>query len=612
MSSLLSLLLLACPQSTPFTDADLFALLDEINTVAQQNPNYVYPMEARYMDDPMVNAWTFLRVRETDEARIPQLELFRGIVERAKGDRDIIRAILAHEVAHLTLGHSLEGFGLQDLQNHHSRYQEQEADRVGVETLVALGHSPQDMVRVMIMLDEYTREKHVPWLDVVGSDHTSPIARAAALTGDESIFAAIHMHEFGLALMECRNWEAAIAFFDKAYEMEPRLHEAALDAASAALQYYYDNLPLIVQDEWLRPEFGPVLTDTNLIAGRGLKLNDEDRARYADAVRRIRAVPETLYPRMKHFLLGTIMVLAPEDDLEAVQTGINALESLLNATPQVNDWEFDQWRLSCANNAALGLKRTGDGTRGLKLLVTEQAACMTYLPSAAENLARLPFDSLSKEDATTAINVLVHFLKWTPRNAPGSTVAVRALGILTKKHGYQDIATPDARPIALCKVAVMVINGKEIPLFDLFGKVSAAFGEIPSAGTVNDRFPTLRFLLWGTDNAIVGIAEGDVLLKLTSYVDDSYLELRPTRETGVQTAVRVRVGMTQEELNAVLAPAGGEALGPTMAYLLSRCSFGGPDGETLEEETWTFYPTLNFGVLIQDGVVTGISVTPIA
>lgn len=612
MMPILSLLLLACPQGTAFTDADMRALLDEIYTVAPQNPSYVYPIEARYMDDPTVNAWTFLRVRDGDDALIPQLELFRGIVELAQGDRDVIRAILAHEVAHLTLGHSLEGFGLRDLQNHHSRFQEQEADRVGTEYLLALGHDVEDMVKVMLMLDEHTRVSHAPWLDVVGSDHTSPIARAAALTGDQGIYEAVRMHEIGLALMECRNWTAAIAFFDQALAMEPRLHEAALNAASCALQDYYDRLPIAIQDEWLRPEFGPVLSDTNLLARKGVAFNDEDRARLSAALTRIMGVSEMLYPRMKFFLLGTAMVIAPAEDKDLLRNGVKELEKLLTAAPKTGEWEFDQWRLSCANNAALGLQRLGEGPRGLKLLVVEQAASMKYLPSAAENLARLPFDGLSKDDAVTAINVLAHFLKWTPSDAPGAIVAKRALGMLTKKHGFQDIATPESRPIALCKVAVMKIHGKEIALFESFGKVTQAFGELPSAGTINERFPGLRFLIWGEDNSIIGIAdENNTLLKLTSYVPDSSLELRPTRETGIQTALLIRVGMSEAELNQLLAPAGGGGLGAEMSYLLSRRSFGGPEGEALEEETWTYYPTLNFGVLIENGVVTGISVTPV-
>lgn len=613
MSPFLSLLLLALPQGAAFSEADMNALLAEIYSVAPQNPNYAYPIQARYMDDPTVNAWTFVRTRESDGALLPQLELFRGIVELAKGDRDVIRAILAHEVAHLTLGHSLEGFPHADLYNHHSRFQEQEADRVGVQYLEALGHDKDDMVKVMLMLDAYTRSHHVPWLDVVGSDHTSPIARAAALTGDQGIYEAVRMHEIGLALMECRNWEAAIAFFDKAYAMEPRLHEAALDAASCALQYFYDGLPLAVQDEWLRPEFGPVLTDTVLIAGRGLNFTEADHARYAEALRRIHELPNTLYPRMKSFLLGTALVLEPKGEDKSLRQGVKTLEDMLAATPDAAVWEFQLWRLSAANNAALGLKRLGEGARGLQILLREQRADMKYLPSAAENLARLPFDGLSKEDATAAINVLAHYLKWTPPDAPGASEATRALGILTKKHGFQDIAAAEPRAIALCKAVSMTINGKEIALFESFGKVTQAFGDLPAAGVVNDRFPGLRFLLWGDDLAIVGIAdEENVLLKLTSYVPDSFLELRPKRETGIQSRLRVRVGMTQAEFDALLSPAGGSELEPELAYVLSRRSFGGPDGQPLEEENWIYYPTLNFGVLIEDGKVAGITVTPIA
>lgn len=610
MGTLLSLLLLACPQGTPFTAADMDALLAEILAVAPENPNYAYPLEARYLDDANVNAWTF--VVERDGVKVPQLELFRGIVELAKGDKDVIRAILAHEVAHLSLGHSLEGFGLRDLQNHHTRYQEQEADRVGAEYLAALGHGVDDMVKVLLMLDEYTRQHHVPWLDVVGSDHTSPIARAAALNGDQGVYEAVRLYEIGLAFMECRNWDGAIAFFDQAFALEPRLHEAPLNAASCALQSYYDKLPAVVQDEWLRPEFGPVLTDANLLASRAIQFTDADRARYLDALNRITAVSGHLYPMMKNFLLGTAYVLTPEDSEKTLRDGVRELERMLAAAPAGERWEFALWRLSTANNAALGLQRLGEGARGLALLLAEQRADMKYLPAAAENLARLPVGGLSKEDAVAAINVLAHFLKWTPPGAPGVPVATRALGMLTKQHGMQDIATPSPRPVALCKAMSMNIGGKEIGLFEMFGKVSQAFGAIPAAGVINERFPDFRFLLWGDDMSVIGVAEGDTLIKLTSYVPGSYLELRPQRATGIQATFKLTVGMSEADLKALLAPAGEDALKGELAYLLSRRSFGGPDGQPLAEEEWTYYPTLNFGVLIVDGKVAGISVTPIA
>ena len=47
-----------------------------------------------------------------------------------------------------------------------------------------------------------------------------------------------------------------------------------------------------------------------------------------------------------------------------------------------------------------------------------------------------------------------------------------------------------------------------------------------------------------------------------------------------------------------------------MFTLLDRDSFANSAGESRSAEAWRYYPSLNFGVFVHDGVVAGISVTP--
>lgn len=609
----LLLALAQAPASDPahpaFTEQDLQEMVNQLLAVVPENPNYLYPLEMRLQEEDVKNAWTF--VVERDGNLIPQLELFRGLCNLAQNDPRLIRAVLAHELAHLSHGHSLQGFSQADLQSNHTRQQEREADLSGADYIEALGYPRQDMVDMLLMLDRMMKTDKVPWLWSVTSDHCSPVTRAAAISQDDDLLKAVAQYEIGIAYMECRRYEIAISFFDQAIALEPELDEAYLNAASAALQNYYDQLPGAVQDEWLRPEFGPHLTDTILIGGKGFVVRDEDLANYKLALARIEKIPDGFYPAMKRFLRATAQVLHPHGEEAVLKAGVAGLEGLLAGESELDLWEVERRRLSFANNLALGLQRLGEGERGARVLVTEQRADLYMLPSAAENLARLPLGSLSKEDAGLAMNVLTVFLKFTAPDAPGAKEAQRVVRAIAQKHGFQDESAEPPLPLSLCGVASMTIDGKEIGLFQEFPEVTTIFSDLPEAGTISQSFGDFLFLMWNGAE-VIALTENGRIVKLSSYRPGSYLELRPTRESGLQTKYQVQVGMSEEDFWLVLEPAGGrEALDDHALALFSACSFLDENGQPQEEEVWTYFPTLNFGVLFADGSVKGISVTPV-
>jgi hypothetical protein len=400
-------------------------------------------------------------------------------------------------------------------------------------------------------------------------------------------------------------------FFDQAIAFEPNLYEAYLNAASAALQQYYDELPGAVQDDWLRPEFGPHLTDTLLLRSRDFVVRDEDLARYELALARIGQIPAGSYPDMQRFLLATAQVLHPHGDENALRAGVNGLERLLSSEPQLDLWEVDRRRLAFANNLALGLMRLGEGERGARTLVQEQRADLYMLPSAAENLARLPLGSLSKDDAGLAMNVLMVFLRFTDPDAPGAKVAKRAVKAIAQKHGFQDASADPPLPLSLCGVASMIIDGKELGLFQEFPEVTTIFSDLPEAGTISEAYGDFLFVMWNGAE-VMALTEQGRIVKLTSYRPGSFLELRPQRDSGLQTKYRVSVGMSEAEFWTLLQPAGGrEKLSAKALALFSVSSFTDANGQPQEEQIWTYFPTLNFGVWVVDGAIAGISVTPV-
>ncbi len=610
-----------------FTQSDLERLVKEIETVAPRNEDYAYPIAIRLVESDVINAWTYLEPQ--DGKLVPQLELMTGLVELAGGDQRILRGVLAHEVAHLSRGHALQGFPHGDLEHLHTRQQEFEADAEGANYLEKLGHERTDMIDMLRLLDRDMKDSPggVAWLSAVTSNHASPITRAARLAGEGSLFEAVARFEIGLAYMDCRRYSAAIAYFDEARATDWNVFEADLDAASAALQEYYDRLPGAVQEEWLRPEFGPHLTDVLLLKTRAIEITDEDSARYLAALARIERAPSFFSAPMQPFLLATAHVLEPRGDEETLQKGVAELEALL-AGDALGGWDAEHLRLRVACNLALGLARLGDETRAARVLLAEQERdASTYMPALAENLGRLPLDGLSDQQAVLAANVLVTYLQWTPVDAPGGREAERSMRHLLDEHSLQMNAEIQRAPVGLCGVATMTIDGHEVGLFQPFTAANEVLGSIPVSGYPNERYPELEFLCWG-DNDVIALTERDRLVKLTSYRPGSALELRPVRTAGLRTTYRVRVGMSAAEFEQLLRPAAGSAaLQAQDACILGRRSFStvaesgddddeasesaGTTPEPVEEEVWSFYPQLDFGVLIEDDVVAGITVTPV-
>ncbi len=617
------------PAAAPFTQADLQAIVAEIDKVAPHNDIYAYPIEAKLVARPEVNAQSGPVVDAEQHAVlrgqkwIPSLEMFQGLVDLARGDKRILRAVVAHELAHLSLGHTLENMNvpaLNDLMVVHTRQQEFEADDAGCGFLVAAGHARRDLVDAMLLLDQHVHDETRPfpsnWLLQVMGDHASPVTRAARLTNDQDLLAAASRFEIGLAYMGCRRYSEALAYFDDAAARSPKIHEAVLNAASAALQDYYDRLPGAVQDEWLRPEFGPHLTDVVRLRGRAIEISDADRQRYATALDRIQRTRQDFQPPMKLFLLATAQVLEPTGNEETIRAGIKGLEYLKGLSGP-GGWDWQLMRQRTTNNIAVGLQRLGEGKQAAQALLTDVRRGDRVLYATIENLARLPLEPLEAKDATTVASLLFSYLTWAPAGSAGSRAAERAADALKRKHGLSFTQAPLHPPVALCSAAMIAIDGHEVGLFDHFGKVSEILGSIPEAGPVNSKYPELQFLLWNGGD-VLALMEGEQLVKITSYRKDTALELRPLPESGLRQNYRVRVGMSEAEFESVLNPAGGsKLLNVQELRLLGRRSFTtqeaaqGAASAPPKDEVWRYYPGLEFGVLIENGIVTGITVAPV-
>lgn len=590
----------------PFTQAELEALVAEFDAIVPRFELYTYPIEATIVEDETVNASAGFRL-EGEDLSIAQTILMvnTGFLEAVQHDRRLIRAVVAHEMAHLALGHSVEWANTNDLDHALTRHEELAADAAGARYLAELGHPTSDLVDLLLFLDTELPRDYPIWLQTVGSDHASPITRAGLIAGNDQVLDALGHLEVGLAFMECRRYEEAVAWFERALTIEPRMHEARVNIALAHLQDYYERLPIVIREDWLHPEFIPHLSTTTLLGGRSVVVTDQDKQRFEKALASIEAIPTQSFQRSKAFLHGTANVLCPTDDAERIQDGISELRAQLLGIPLVWPKPFQVEHLRLANNIAVGLARLGEHRAALELLLERASEVPdVFLGYAAENVGRLPSGGLDETRARQALDMTLRYLQSTPPSAPQYDVVDDSLQKLLKALGLELTGELHTMPTYLTSAIAMTIDGKRLDLFAPPAKAFDALGPAADRGFVLEKYPDLQCALWG-DADVVVLMERGMLMKLTSYREGSSVELRP-QNTSLREVFELRVGMTRAELEAIVDPKGDGAFAHETA-IFGRAALTGAS----EPEVWTYYPTLNLGVLLIDDVVQGLAVTPV-
>ena len=591
-------------EDQPVFDQGLIqALVTELETVVPQHPDYLYPIDLAIEPSAEVNAgagyYEFLGI----EGKHACLTVNQGLLIAPGMTKARLRAILAHEMAHLALGHALHASIEDDTEHVLTRQEELEADRIGAGYLSALGYDPAQMVDAILWLGENDHHAALPWLHAVCGDHASPVMRAALLDPSNASLGAVADFEHGLMYLECGQYRAALPFFDLAISKQPALHEARLMAARAALQDYYEHLPLRVQEAWLRPDFGPMLTDARLLSGRSTMVTAADRRRYDEVRARIAAIPDGTDGWIKTFLSASADVLTPEGDRETIEWGVSTLrllhsfEVMLAETPSI---EQRTLRQRYANNLAVGLARLGQEGEARGLLLAEMAPRELYVPAITGNLGALPITGLAQEQALLSADLFVHFLANTPEAAVGYAAVRDSLSALAELAGLTLQAEIISPEVLYCAAVEARLAGCNVGLFDPAAELVEALGEPEDASAPIGSYPDLRKLTWGEDLDVLAVVERGRLVRLSSKRDGDAVVLKP-RSDAVRGALEVRVGVTEAELRQLLDPAGDGGVSEQVALLAGAAVF----------EFWTYFPALNFGVLLSDGVVRGVTVTPV-
>jgi tetratricopeptide (TPR) repeat protein len=582
---------------------DVKAIVAELEQVSPPNPDFVYPITVQIQEDATINAGAGYFTYTGDDTKYALVQVNTGMLGAPGLTAPHLRAILAHELAHMALGHAMHKIAEGDTQHALTRQQELEADRVGADYLVALGHERGEMASAILWIGRGADNQSMPWLVSVGGDHASPVMRAALLDPNDADLEAVALFEHGLMYLECGQHRAALPFFDLALEKQPELYEARLMAARAALQDYYERLPLKVQDAWLRPDFGPMLTSAKLLAGRSTNVSDDDRRRYQIARKRIGAIPLGIYPWLQMYLNATAEVLNPDGDVAVLESGVSSLQvlhslELMQQTGGVE--EIAVIRQRYANNLALGLQRLGRAGEARSLLLSEMAPRQSYVMALSGNLGHLPLVGLGEEQANLAIDLLVYFLQNTPPTATAYKQAKETLTALLESSGRR-LTTEIASPEVSFRGAIEArVAGKDVGLFDPARRLTELLGAPSEELRPIEKYPDMGKLLWGESAEVLAIVERGRIVRLSTKRPGDAILLRPTSDA-VTGNFEVRVGMTKAELSSLLDPAGDGGVFKQLTFLAGPNLF----------ELWTYYPGLNFGVLLEDGLVKGVTVTPV-
>ncbi len=129
--------------TTPVTLEEIVAIVAEFETVVPRYSEYRYPIDIWINPSDAVNAGAgTIEITNDDGSTYLQaaMEVNVGFLEATNHDRRLLRAVIAHEMAHLALGHAKENADTGDLDHYLTRQEELAADTYGVQYLEALGH----------------------------------------------------------------------------------------------------------------------------------------------------------------------------------------------------------------------------------------------------------------------------------------------------------------------------------------------------------------------------------------------------------------------------------------------------------------------------------------
>lgn len=595
------------PKASEFTTADLEKMVKELTKYLPEDNRLIYPVRCVVEKNDEVNANAspfFPKDAKKGDKPIATMTVYTGLFKWMNNDIRLVRAVVAHELAHLSKKHLGTGMKAADLDLIFTRQQEYEADATGAAVLEKCGYSRKDMTDMLLRLGEVARTAPAS-LKVMG-DHADCQRRAAAVDKSNLVLRSMVAFTNGEAYMDVRAFNKAMVQFDLAAEQAPNFYEAKYNAAQAALQFYYEVVSPTVRDRWYQPDFGGALRLPER-PGKAEEIEDKDRANYADALKRIRIASLQLSAGQEaKELLGLALVLEPDGKAASISEGIKVLEKALSTTVIASD------RLRIASNLAIGYQRQGSVSTAIDKMFAEQKKTTSFNAILASNLGAQPLtDKIKPADAKLAVNVLFTYLSNTNSGAVGYSNVEKNFKALCKKFSITTKEVTKAG-VPVCTAFSLTDGGRTVFLLDKFSQYYKSIGALDVIQGYSNKYAGLLEFVWqGGNFAIITdkqFNENDPndgkmteqlisqleVIRVTSYNPGAYVELKSADQL-VKESYKISVGMSVEDFNKIMALDSGET-----KQLIHNA--------TMEE--WVYFQGLNFGVFVKDKKIAGVTVTP--
>lgn len=595
-------------QTAQFTTADLEKMVAEISKHLPEDPRLQYPVKSFVVENLNVNAnaSAFYPDEKKKEGKpTARMRVFTGLFKWMNNDIRLVRAVVAHELAHLSKQHLGAGYKASDLDIIFTRQMEYEADATGAAVLEKCGYSRKDMTDMLLRLGEVSRTAPAS-LKVMG-DHADCQRRAAAVDKSNLVLRSMVSFTTGEAYMDIRAYNKAKEQFDRAVTQAPTFYEAKYNAAHAALLQYYDEIDPVVRSVWYQPDFGASMY-LPFQKGKAGRVTSGDEANYAEAIKRIRATVEFAPKRSEGLeLLGLALVLEPNGKASDISEGIQTLEKSLTTAVTPDD------RLRIANNLAIGYQRQGNVASAIDKMFGEQKKSTRFNAYLAANLGAQPVpEKIKGSEATMALNVLYTYLSNTSDQATGYPRVQQTFDALKKRLG---VTTKEVvrQGIPICTAFSVVDGGRTVYMLDPFENYYRSIGAVTAINNYNEKFSSMLEFVWqGGNFSILTDKEYDEndpkdgkitpefvktleVIRVTSYNPGAYIEMR-SADRKVDVSFRVTVGMSIDEFNRFIDSKTGDVR---------------PLVRNAAMEDWIYFQGLNFGIYVKDKKVAGITVCPL-
>ncbi|MES1227816.1 MAG: M48 family metalloprotease, partial [Armatimonadota bacterium] len=486
------------------------------------------------------------------------------------GDRRLLRAVLAHEVSHLSRGHNTNHFKPADLELIHTRQQEMDADACGAALLQEAGYDKKDMIDFLNFAESKLRGRN-SWVGESLSDHPSFQARIANIAENPNISRSLAEFDYGMMFLENGSYELSYQAFKRSTDKQPDFVAGYVNAAQAKLQFYYQQvLPASLRSTWFLADFGPALNRPDAGGIKGTNDLTDVRKVYREAIAALdlARTKDKDNARLAE-LTALAQVLDPDGDPKNLKEGTDALKEMANKATDNTD------KLRLSNNAAIGLQRSGRLNDAVALLVLAEAGTrkdgrMDINLVLAYNLGTAELGTVKKDDSGVIVTVLLTYLNNSAKRDDSYQKMQDKYLSLCKTFGYKEVEIKPAK-LSFSQVVALTYKGKEIGLTSPTDDALEAFGKPMATFTYDKLFPDLKEMVWDSSDLTI-IGDKTSVMRVTSYSKDAELVLHDRRPNGAD--FKIKVGDKLEDLSAVLGSDN------TSAVSLLRAN---------KIETWLYY-----------------------